>query len=133
MALPFEFFVAGPPVSQQASSRSRRRWARVVRDAVESQWGQEPAETGMVAVTITYFFLKDALDVDNIPKPILDALNRLVYVDDLQVTDLLCRKRNLNRGPELPEIPPAQRGYRSARRPFLQIAVTHASDQEVTL
>ena len=37
-----------------------------------------------------------APDVDNIPKPILDALKGLVYSDDSQVTDLLCRKRNLN-------------------------------------
>ena len=51
---------------------------------------------GSVAVTITYFFQDGAPDVDNIPKPILDALNGLVYVDDEQVSDLLCRKRDLD-------------------------------------
>jgi hypothetical protein len=34
--------------------------------------------------------------LDNMPKPILDALKGLVYVDDNQVTDLVCRKRGLN-------------------------------------
>ena len=47
-------------------------------------------------VSITYFFEGGSLDVDNIPKPILDALKGLVYCDDSQVTDLLCRKRDLN-------------------------------------
>ena len=47
-------------------------------------------------VTITYFYDRVSLDVDNIPKPILDALKGLVYLDDEQVTDILCRKRNLN-------------------------------------
>ncbi len=47
-------------------------------------------------VTITYFSRGASLDVDNMPKPILDELNGLVYFDDSQVTDLICRKRDLN-------------------------------------
>ena len=49
-------------------------------------------------LTITYFYDDDSvpIDVDNIPKPVLDALKELVYLDDNQVTDILCRKRNLN-------------------------------------
>ena len=46
-------------------------------------------------VIITYFYEEAALDVDNIPKPILDALKGLVYSDDSDVSDLLCRKRDL--------------------------------------
>ena len=37
------------------------------------------------------------MDIDNLPKPISDALKGLVYLDDEQVTDIVCRKRNLNR------------------------------------
>ena len=47
-------------------------------------------------MTITYFHEGSPLDVDNIPKPILDALKGLVYADDSQVSDLLCRKRHRN-------------------------------------
>ena len=47
-------------------------------------------------VTITYFYKGTSMDVDNLPKPILDALKGLVYSDDGQVSDLLCRKRDLN-------------------------------------
>ncbi len=46
-------------------------------------------------VTITYLYEGASLDVDNISKPILDALKGLVYSDDTQVSDLLCRKRDL--------------------------------------
>ena len=35
------------------------------------------------------------IDVDNVPKLILDALNGVVYADDSQVTDLLSRRRDL--------------------------------------
>ena len=47
-------------------------------------------------VTITYLYKGTSMDVDNLPKPILDALKGLVYSDDGQVSDLLCRKRDLN-------------------------------------
>ena len=48
-------------------------------------------------VVITYFFRGGSPDVDNMSKPILDALKGLVFADDSQVTDLLCRKRDRNR------------------------------------
>ena len=47
-------------------------------------------------LTIIYFYDTASMDVDNIPKPISDALNGLVYFDDEQITDILVRKRNLN-------------------------------------
>ena len=58
-------------------------------------WGVEQPFVGDVMVTITYLYNRGSIDidVDNIPKPILDALKGLVYSDDSQVTDLLCRKR----------------------------------------
>ena len=44
-------------------------------------------------LTITYFYNTRQIDVDNLPKPIIDALKGLVFTDDQQVTDMLCRKR----------------------------------------
>jgi crossover junction endodeoxyribonuclease RusA len=46
-------------------------------------------------LTIIYFYDAVEVDVDNILKPILDALKGLLY-DDNQIVDILCRKRNLN-------------------------------------
>ena len=36
----------------------------------------------------------DQPDVDNIAKPITDALKGVVYADDAHVTDVLCRRRS---------------------------------------
>ena len=80
-----------------------RAWVQQVESAARRQWLLDPPYTGEVTVAITYFFDAAPLDVDNIPKPILDALKGLVYADDAQVTDLLCRKRNLNRDPRVPD------------------------------
>ena len=52
-------------------------------------WDAESPFVGEVMVVITYYFKGGALDVDNMPKPILDALNGLVYADDRQITDLV--------------------------------------------
>ncbi len=49
-------------------------------------------------LTITYFYEETTMDVDNIPKPISDALKGLVYVDDSQVNDVLCQRRDLMAG-----------------------------------
>lgn len=94
--MPFEFVIDGPPVSQQARRRSRvKEWTQQVQSVVERRWETEPPFVGEVMVTITYLYEGASLDVDNISKPILDALKGLVYSDDTQVSDLLCRKRDL--------------------------------------
>lgn len=96
----FEFVIAGPPVSQQARRRRRRdEWKEAVRAAAESYWPADaPPFVGPLAVTIYYFYEDAALDVDNLVKPFLDALIGLVYEDDRQISDLVCRRRDF-RGP----------------------------------
>ena len=69
---------------------------------------------GSADAIITYFYEGVALDVDNIPKPILDALKGLVYSDDTEVADLLCRKRDLNGDLRIQD-PPALASF-SAKR-----------------
>jgi hypothetical protein len=48
-----------------------------------------------ITVEITHFFEGAPADVDNIVKPILDALKGFLYADDQQVTDLVSRRRPL--------------------------------------
>lgn len=93
-----EFVVDGPPVSQQARRRDRvRDWQEEVRQAAMLSWppGELPL-AGPVMLRITYFYDTVSMDVDNIPKPIADALQGLAYVNDEQITDVICGKRNLN-------------------------------------
>lgn len=82
-------------------------------------------------VTITYFFKAVSLDVDNIPKPILDALKGLVYSDDSQVTDLLCRKRDLNVDLQIRKPSAVLLDALSKSEQFLYITIVNASNQEV--
>ena len=51
---------------------------------------------GPLNVKITYYYEGGALDVDNMQKPILDALEGIVYDDDGCVTDVAGRKRDIN-------------------------------------
>ena len=96
--LPFEFTIDGPPVSQQTRRRSRLHdWKKRVRQEAEQKWSSgELPHSEPIMLTIIYFYDTASMDVDNIPKPISDALNGLVYFDDEQITDILVRKRNLN-------------------------------------
>ena len=94
MPFPFEFALEGPPVSQQARRQSRRRsWIQEIQEAAKRAWGDQAAVEDAITVNIVYIYDRVPLDVDNIPKPILDALKGLVFSDDGQVTDLICRKR----------------------------------------
>ena len=57
-------------------------WTQRVQAIAGNRWDSEPPVVGDVVVIITYFFDGASLDVDNITKPILDALKGLVYSDD---------------------------------------------------
>ena len=95
MPIPFELIMEQAPVSSQTRRRQRiHEWRQDLENAVRQEWGLDAPVTHPIAVAITYFFDDTPVDVDNIPKPILDALKELVFLDDSQVYDLLCRKRN---------------------------------------
>jgi crossover junction endodeoxyribonuclease RusA len=50
---------------------------------------------GPVCITLVYLYDEAALDVDNIIKPIQDALVGLAFPDDSMVTDVIGRRRHL--------------------------------------
>lgn len=64
--------------------------------------------------------------MDNIPKPILDAMKGLVYLDDREVTDLVSRRRPL-RGSHRAETVSAMLAKGLAHdREFLHIRISAA-------
>lgn len=133
MPVPFAFVIEGPPVSQQARRRERvRQWRDAVRQAADQAWpdGALPV-TGPLMVTILYFYESLAIDVDNLPKPILDALKGLVYVDDTQITDVMCRKRDLHQTFRVVNPSSALMDGLSRGQDFLSIVITEAPDHEV--
>lgn len=94
--LPFEFVVQGVPRSQEA--RSVGRWKERVRAAAAAAWpsGQR-ALSDELSVAIVYFHVGQAnIDVENMAKPILDALVELVYWDDRVVSEVVSRRTPLD-------------------------------------
>lgn len=125
----------GPPVSQQTRRRERlRAWKIVVRQEAAKYWspGQKTA-TGLIMLQITYFYDSVAIDVDNIVKPIQDAIIGLAYIDDDQVTDVLVRKRNLSGNFKVKNMTSTLAEGFSRGNEFLHIVVIEAPDQEVLI
>jgi crossover junction endodeoxyribonuclease RusA len=94
-SLPIEFTVAGVPVSQQCRRKATKQaWISVVRAAAAAIFGEKSPASGPISMEIAYFYFEERIDidVDNIAKPICDALKKLVYEDDKQVVELHLRK-----------------------------------------
>lgn len=95
IAFPVEFVVLGTPVSFQAKRpESRAAWRARVRQA---SYGALPeghfSTASSVSVTLFYFPSAEMQgDVDNIVKPILDALCKHIYEDDRQVERVWVQK-----------------------------------------
>ena len=84
-------------------------------------------------VALTYFYDDGAPDVDNLAKPVLDALKGLAFIDDEQVTDLLVRKRDLSGMLKIDDATPIMAAGFDLGSPFLHVVVRAASGQEITL
>jgi crossover junction endodeoxyribonuclease RusA len=131
--LPFEFVIEGPPVSQQTRRRVRRRvWIEEIRQAIIARWPAGEAPTlGPIQVSMTYVFSGAAVDLDNLAKPVLDALKGLVYLDDGQVTDIAMRKRDMARDLRTSTPSPVLLSAFERGEEFLHILVEQAPDQEL--
>lgn len=119
-----DFIVWGKPKSQ--GSRRRKRWQdRVEREAPP----QTPLLDGPHRLRIDYFYDGATdLDVDNIIKPIQDALQGIVYADDETVIDVCSRKINLRQLPRFEVAPTALRAALIEPRGdfvFIRIADAH--------
>ena len=131
MALPFEVAIIGNPVSQQTRNRDRlRRWMGEIWTAARRHWDEAEPYEGSVMVTVIYFSQGVAFDLDNIPKPVLDALKGLVFRDDNQVTDLICRKIFLSGNWEIFSESVALNEALIDGSEFLHIVVEQAPEQE---
>jgi Holliday junction resolvase RusA-like endonuclease len=103
-----------------------------VRQEAEKYWSSEQkTATGLVMLQITYFYDSVKIDVDNIVKPIQDAIIGLAYVDDDQVTDVLVRKRNLSGNFTVENMTSTLAEGFARGNEFLHIVVIDDPDQEV--
>ncbi len=131
--LPFEFTIKGPPVSVQTRNRQRlQSWKQDVSYAAIASLppAAAPVDTN-VAVVITYYYDGDSPDVDNITKPILDALNGIIFRDDGQVVEAKSRKKSLNGSYKLRGVSSVLLLAFASGDDFLHIKITEAPDTGV--
>jgi Holliday junction resolvase RusA-like endonuclease len=86
-----EFVVSGPPISNQQSKPQGRAnlsaWRAKVHAQAATGWAAAAPLTESLKAVIINFYLgrRPSVDVDNLSKPILDVMNKLVYDDDRQI------------------------------------------------
>ena len=82
-----------------------------------------------LSVVIVYYYLNEtALDVDNLAKPILDAMVGLAYEDDGQISQLTVRKTRLEPLLELHDPRPPLAAALEAGSDFAYVAIGTAPD-----
>ncbi len=82
-----EHVVLGSPISNQSSNLVLlTAWKTAVKAEATKAWTKPPL-TGKLKAIIINFHLGETptVDVDNMSKPILDMMNKLVYDDDRQI------------------------------------------------
>jgi Holliday junction resolvase RusA-like endonuclease len=127
--LPFEFVINHKPVSLQTKKRNKlQEWKSLVRREVERLWAFSPIEEQELHVVIVHLSDDSPADVDNIIKPILDALVGLVYVDDILIADVESHRRYLSDKIEVTNLPLLLQSAVLANEEciYVKIAISHA-------
>jgi Holliday junction resolvase RusA-like endonuclease len=108
----FEFAIPQRPVSAQTKNRKNlQAWKAYVAAEAAKAWSADARPlTGGLRVTLVYLAADDAADVDNIIKPIQDALVGMVYADDFAVSDVDCHRRFLSAPIDVTGLPPLLQG-----------------------
>jgi Holliday junction resolvase RusA-like endonuclease len=128
-----EFVIPQRPVSQQARRRDRvREWRVFVAEHARGAVG--PAHellTGPVALRLLYLYDEVVLDVDNILKPIHDALIGVLFEDDSAVTDVEIRRRWRGATFTLNAVSPVLAAGLELGKESVYVALTNAPPQDV--
>jgi hypothetical protein len=94
----FELILPGPPVSSQNQTGAKSVWqASIERAALLTLGGTPVIEQPPLCFSASNYFKGRAVvpDVDNMLKPIQDALEHVVYDNDRDLFDSLGTKRDL--------------------------------------
>jgi hypothetical protein len=103
-----EFVILDRPLSLQTNSRRKfQAWKDIVRSEVAKAWvGRQIFSAGEFHLTIVHFYAESPPDVDNIIKPIQDALEGLVLFNDDLVSDVESHRRHLRGQFDFDRLPP---------------------------
>ncbi len=128
--LPFECSVKGTPLSLQ--SKSKQKWKKKVSLAAASEWKELPLKDIPLSVLIVYFY-PDAhsnVDIDNIIKPIQDALNKNIFEDDKQVDSVTSKRQKYGGYLSIKKTTPQLIEGLSSGEDFVYIKINYSKDLE---
>lgn len=91
---PLEIVLPGTPLSSQASGASKAAWRDRIREAASPALPEGHFVSENPIKVLIYYFSDAPMvgDLDNIVKPILDSLSKLVYQDDRQIERIVAQK-----------------------------------------
>jgi crossover junction endodeoxyribonuclease RusA len=127
-----EVCIHGQPVSAQTGNRrALQAWKDRVRTACEAAWGAgRPPIEGSVTIRVTHYCETIIGDVDNLMKPIQDALQGIAYTNDRQVSDAIGNRRNIEKRFRIRYISMSLATAFSDGRPFVHIRVWRSPKRE---
>jgi Holliday junction resolvase RusA-like endonuclease len=133
----FEFVVTGPPASAHAARRAPQElaaWKAAVASAARLHWAANRSpRSDALSVRITEFALLKTRDLDNIGKPILDALQGIVYRNDRQILELVVDWRPIDGLFRALHMSPLVALAFTRGSDFLWIRIeTHTADPDIT-
>lgn len=104
----FEFLIPRKPKSVQ--SKEKRGWTDFVAHHAKEAWGNNPPVLEQdLHLTLIWLYStwssQNSADVDNIIKPIQDALKEVVYGDDCCVVDVESHRRSFGEISDLIALP----------------------------
>lgn len=83
-------------MSLQTKNRSNlQAWKNYVQIEAALTWSGTSFSGQDIQLTLVYLYDRDPVDIDNIIKPIQDALVGLIYEDDVLITDVDAHRRPL--------------------------------------
>lgn len=128
VGFPFEFVVAGTPVSHQAKgNRGKESWREAVRSSARSRLVEPFFAPEKPVAIVLYYFPPEPMDgdIDNIVKLVVDALVGTCYADDRLVERLVVQKFEPGAADPFSEPPPLLALALSEPRPQLYVRVTN--------
>ena len=130
----FDMCVHGQLVSPQAVGSRRlalEAWKQRIRTACLAAWPHiDTPLLEVVSLRVTYYCEMAIGDVDNLVKPIQDALQGVAHVNDRQISDVIGRRRSIDGSFRVRYMSPVLAMAFTDGRPFVHIEVWRRPDQE---
>lgn len=103
----FEMLIPKRPVSLQAKNRENLKiWKDYVYGRARREWhGGLPLQDSDLRLSLVYMCDDFPADIDNIIKPIQDALVGVVFADDSLISDVDCHRRFLTDTIDITHLP----------------------------